>query len=407
MVWLHPALLIALLALAGPVAVHLLRRQQARRLVVPSVRFIEAADRSAVRLQRISDPLLLLIRAAIIACAVLALARPLLLTDRRIAAWNARTARAVIIDSSESARSAPTTGIVDAEVSGASPVETLETDDLGVGVRRAAGWLSASPPVRREIVVVSDFQRGAIDAATIADLPPAIGIRFVRTTNAPVPRALGPIALLDNGGSLTIASEIDGTRTRLAYARRPSEWRGFQILGSSTGDNPTGSLLRVVERAGAFAPDAAQPITIRFDASRPPSPSDLAAGDWTFGAAQRFLRATSHLASSMEVSSSHGSLVVRAQADPGSLGAAQILKAALDSRLPVAHFEESEPERIDDATLARWTREPAAPDVTQWRQSDESDGRWLWVAALLLLALESYLRRPFARESPEVMHHAA
>ena len=98
---------------------------------------------------------------------------------------------------------------------------------------------------------------------------------------------------------------------------------------------------------------------------------------------------------------------MRAQADPKSLAGARIVQAALDSRLPPRHFEESEPEGIDDATLARWTREPAAPDVTQWRQIDESDGRWLWVAALGLLALESYLRRPSAREDREMMDHAA
>ena len=81
MVWLHPAVLIGFIALAIPTAIHLLRRRHALRMVVPTVRFIQASDRTAVRLRRISDPLLLLIRAGIIASAVLALARPLWLTN--------------------------------------------------------------------------------------------------------------------------------------------------------------------------------------------------------------------------------------------------------------------------------------------------------------------------------------
>ena len=88
MVWLLPAAFVGLLALAGPLLVHLLRRQRARTLVVPTVRFIPGLDQSIVRLRTPADGWLLLLRMAIVASAALALARPLLLTDARAAAWD-------------------------------------------------------------------------------------------------------------------------------------------------------------------------------------------------------------------------------------------------------------------------------------------------------------------------------
>jgi hypothetical protein len=374
---------------------------------VPSVRFIESADRSMVRLRTISDPLLLLIRAAIIACAVLAVSRPLLLTDQRVALWGKRTARAVLIESTGRGRSAAANGVVAAQLSGADPIDTLETDDLRMGLRRAARWLAASPPVRREIVVISDFRRGVIDAEALAQVPDGIGIRFARVSTDPGGEGVEPISVLDGNGALTVRPQIEGDRTSLSYSRGPLESSGLRIIARpSSTDEQSRSLLRVVGRAGAFAPAAKKPITIQFGGQRP-SPSVTDGGGWSFGAAQRLLRATSKLEVPVSVSSPDGSLVVHAPVDPEALAAAQILQATLDSRVSVRDFEVREPERIDDGTLTRWTRPSAAPGESQWRQSHESDGRWLWVAALVLLTVEAYLRRSSAVDRQRVLGNAA
>jgi hypothetical protein len=370
------------------------------------VRFIESADRSMVRLRRISDPLLLLIRAAIIACAVLAVSRPLLLTDQRVALWGKRTARAVLIESTGRGGSAAANGVVAAQLSGADPIDTLETDDLRLGLRRAARWLAASPPVRREIVVISDFRRGVIDAEALAQVPEDVGIRFARIPTDPGGEDVEPISVLDGDAALAVRPQIDGDRTSVSYSRGPLESSGLRIIAQpSSTDEASRSLLRVVGRAGAFAPAAKKPITIQFGGQRPsPSVTD---GGWSFGAAQRLLRATSNLEVPVSVSSPDGSLVVHAQADPAALAAAQILQATLDSRLSVRDFEVREPERIDDGTLTRWTRPSAVPGESQWRQSDESDGRWVWVAALVLLTVEAYLRRSSAVDRQRVLGNAA
>jgi hypothetical protein len=408
MVWLYPAALIGLVALAGPIAVHLLRRQQATRMVVPSVRFIHPSDRTAVRLRRISDPLLLLIRAAIVASAVLAVARPLWLTDARIARWENRIARVVVIDSSQSARSIDSRDAIATELATANPARSIETDDLDVGIRRAAAWLGTAPPIRREIVVISDFQRGALEDEVLAQIPAAIGIRFVTAKASTPARPRPDVTLIDVDGSLDAEVVLDPSRTSVVYSRGSDRRTGLDILAPSANERDVSSLLRVVRAVGAFAPGADQPISIQFGGPSQREAKDPAsARDWTFGAAQRLLRASSSLNVPLDVSASHGTLMVRSQAAPDSLAAAQILKAALDSRLDPDALAESEPERIPDQTLTAWTRVPAPPDPSQWRQTDESDGRWLWLCALLLLGAETWLRRAAPVERRHVESHAA
>jgi aerotolerance regulator-like protein len=406
MVWLHPTVLIGLIALGVPIAIHLLRRRAVRPMVVPTIRFIQASNRSAVRLLRISDPLLLLIRAGIIASAVLALARPLGLTNARIAAWGGRTARAVIVDSSESARRSANGDVVAAELATATPGRSLETADLALGIQRAAAWLEGAPPVRREIVIVSDFQRGALDESSLAEVPKGIGIRFLRTKDRLEPSPIKGIAVLDREASFTALPAVDGSATRVEYSKRSDQSSGLRIFASS-GEAAISSLWRIVATAGAYAPDSAQPMMIQFDAAASTLAVDVSGGDWTFETAQRLLRATSDLRIPIRVSRARGSLVVRAQVDAKSLAAARVVQEALDARVPIEHFQESEPERIEEATLARWTREPAPPDLTQWPRTDESDGRWMWTAALLFIGLESYLRRRPGRAHREVIDHAA
>ena len=54
--WLQPAALIGLLALAGPILIHLLRRQRAPRVLFPSLRFVRPTRTAAVRLRVPSGP---------------------------------------------------------------------------------------------------------------------------------------------------------------------------------------------------------------------------------------------------------------------------------------------------------------------------------------------------------------
>jgi hypothetical protein len=93
--------------------------------------------------------------------------------------------------------------------------------------------------------------------------------------------------------------------------------------------------------------------------------------------------------------------------DPRSLEAAQLVKAALDARVDAHALAEHEPARIAAATLARWSRAPAPPEAGAWRQSEQSDGRWLWLTVLVLIGAESVVRRSPAAAARRPEAHAA
>ena len=78
--WQQPAALFGLVLAAIPLIIHLLRTRRADRIQFPSIRFIKPSTTAAVRLRSPSDWSLLAVRTAIVTAAVLALARPVLLT---------------------------------------------------------------------------------------------------------------------------------------------------------------------------------------------------------------------------------------------------------------------------------------------------------------------------------------
>ena len=112
--------------------------------------YCEACDASAaVRIGPPSDLLLLAVRAAVVACAVLGAAQPLLLSAPRLAGWNGRIARAVVVDASDSMRAGEVAdgaastarSAVDAERASASLSNEFQDANIADGLRRAAAWL--------------------------------------------------------------------------------------------------------------------------------------------------------------------------------------------------------------------------------------------------------------------------
>ena len=192
MIWRNPVAWLGLATLLIPVAIHLLVRHRAEPRPFPSLRFVQPTRLASVRRKMISDWPLLLIRMAMLAAAVAALADPLWQSAARRAEWNARQARAIVVDTtpsvSRSARGDAVRSLVQREAASAFRAETFGTKDVADGIRRAAAWLRTAPPARRELVVISDFQLGALDAAMLRDIPSHVGIRFVRSSAAPVTR---------------------------------------------------------------------------------------------------------------------------------------------------------------------------------------------------------------------------
>jgi hypothetical protein len=98
-------------------------------------------------------------------------------------------------------------------------------------------------------------------------------------------------------------------------------------------------------------------------------------------------------------------LLVRVAAPAASFIAAAAISAVLKAR----HGDVSQPEQeiagIQASDLAAWSREPAPVRQEQWHHIEDSDARWFWLAALLLLALEQVGRR--ARTGEEEVRIAA
>lgn len=99
----------------------------------------------------------------------------------------------------------------------------FETPALRSGIDEAVAHLGQEPPARREIVVVSDFQQGALTDRDLRSVPPGIGVRFERMAAAPADRtALGwPLLLRDAEGVALWAPLVfvDPAGTRVTYQR--------------------------------------------------------------------------------------------------------------------------------------------------------------------------------------------
>ena len=203
MIWQSPWAWLGLLALAVPVLIHLLGRRSARVQRFPTLRFIEATPPVATRRTRLTDIPLLLVRMAILAAAVAALAGPLLLTADRERDLGRSVARAIIVDTSASvagdmAQGGAVAGAQGAGATqrGARPIELarreaarlagaggtavrLETRSPALAIPGAVAWLDRQPG-RRELVIISDFQVGSIDSADLALVPSDVGIGLVQ-----------------------------------------------------------------------------------------------------------------------------------------------------------------------------------------------------------------------------------
>ena len=431
--WLNPIALVGLLGALGPVIAHLLRRQCANRLPFASIRFVRAASTAAVRLRLPSDLALLLIRVAIVAGAALAWAQPLFVTPGRRASWDGRLARAIVVDVSASmtAASQRAADAVAAEAAGASPVVRVEAERLSEGLARAVDALETAPPSRREVVVVSDFQHGSLAAADIETIPPQIGLRFVNVGELPVSVEFrGDVSSSASGVDARVQqvrAAREGTGVRLTAA--PSGAAGLRLMDAG----PAGDgLLRAVATAGAPAPSAGEPLAVAFatsarenpvgssthapDVGRPAMPAwmirtiVMMRRDPALAEAARDHRARSSLSgtSGIVVARDAGGapmLVARAAGrelllvvagTPLDYMAAAALRSALIARRGDRAWEEHETVPIPAARLAGWKREPAPIGTTGWQELSDGapgDARVLWLVVLMLLGVETIVRR--------------
>jgi hypothetical protein len=459
MVWLAPRAFAALALLAGPVIVHLLTRRTARRVIFPATHFVRATQAASVALRLPSDIGLLLLRLAIVGVAVMAAARPLVMTQWRLAGWNARVSRAIVIDSSPSmsfdtARDALGGGIAGRlaaqEMQDAFEARAVTRTILTDGIERAVGWLRTVPPSRREIVVISDFQRGSLDADTLTAVPANVGIRFIRAGVPPeTRRTVLPSIEGWRAGVWQATATIDAAGTRASWVRRGPAGapRWISVDANAADADAADRALRAAVSPGVPAGDEGDRVLVRFAGAeplRPPahpirsawiaraalalssdgdtgvgSPASISDRDTGVGSPTPIENGdpTPRVTPPPVVSERDGVMIVDAGVSAAALEAPAIVRAALLAVRPASIADtEAETVTLTDGDLARWRRDPAPVTSaaaliggeSAGALAAESDARWFWALALLLLGVEWRLRRtPLQASDREVRANAA
>ncbi len=431
MTWLAPWAWAGLVLLALPVVIHLLGRSPTRRLVFPSLRFIETSRLLPVRISALHDPGLLLLRLLILTAAVAALARPRLPTPIDPTA-TPPLVRAVIVDTSHSMqRSTPTGGSAMEEgkrlaaqiAADAAVARTIATISPTTALAGTAAWL-AQQAGTRELVIVSDFQLGAIDSLALASIPADIGIRLV-------PVAITPGEVQDR--------EVYTGSSRLRIRSTETGWdiqrdSVAAFLVPWIGGDLEEPQLKALETAGA-QPPLATPIDTtlvpalglrRSDTPYLVPPFTPGVADYLLRLARepllaeaaRYLPPMDSLVPEVPVllrdplgrPVAQLGAVLRQVPDqvfiwtnapvenPGVVLASAAMRLARSLAPPPTELLS---EVIPTATLATWERVPgnAGPPASSTPgEPVRSDGRWLWGMALLLLGAEALWRRQIAAQ---------
>src|SRR5262245_9277463 len=375
MTFLQPWAWLGLIALAAPIAAHLLARRSARRLRFPTVRFLPAPIQTPISRHRLTDILLLVVRCLILIAAVAALAQPAWLTADRRQAVGDSLARAIVVDSGVAAVADP----IATELSSNSTVARVAHTDVPAQlIGEASTWL-AQQAMRRELVLVSDFRTSTLSKADLDRVPTGIGIKLVPVS--PSARSTSPIELRD--GPLMLAGASDQA-TALAA-------RGAAIAhaGTSAGrkDRPVALLFAGHEERDALLKEAReidQPWM--FDVFRTITEDHLV-NSAALETGRPVLEIVSPLATRIN-RETHLLLVMTVP--PASLMSAAVIRATAQAVAPAqATSNSSHP----DDQLKAWER-PAAtlmPDEAQFPNG--SRGRWLWLAGLMLMVIEGVLAR--------------
>jgi hypothetical protein len=417
MTWHNPWVWLGTLLVAVPVLIHMLARSSARRQRFPTLRFFDDARIAAVRRSRITDVPLLLVRAAVIVAAVAALAQPYIHTAERRARLSQQVTRIIVVDTSTSmlratadGRSALAAARAEAAALADAAATIVETAAPGAVLHGAGAALAARSGVR-EVVVLSDFQTGAVDSLDVASVPAGTGVRLHRIAVDDAPRAARE---LRSGAYAVSVHDDDGfvwRRRRLpddsitpaitVLAGAAERAVADAALAAGLADAPAAAhgrravvLLPAAEdRAAVLA--AARPldepwmadafVAIRGDAALRAAADRVVPGggrDEAAGDLQPMTDATGALL-----------LVVPDGAD--GLVIATLVAAAARALAGPPRVRELESAVLPDSVLTQWQR-PAVADAAG-ADAGGSDGRWLWLLALVLLGVETLLRRRTAR----------
>jgi hypothetical protein len=233
MSFLAPLFFAGLAALAVPVLIHLIQRERKNVVQFPSLMFVRRIPYSSIRRRRIHNWTLLMLRLAAIALIVAAFARPFFRSTTLAAAAGGARDIVVLLDRSysmghgdqwERAKQAAVDAVASMSngdraalvvFSSAAEIAVQPTDDhdrlqaeikattlssgstrLGPALKLAGSLLAPSNLPRREVIVVSDFQRAAWSPGDGLRLPAGTTVTPVSVTATNTRNvAVAPVAI--------------------------------------------------------------------------------------------------------------------------------------------------------------------------------------------------------------------
>ena len=440
MIWLNPLALFALAAIAAPFLIHTLVQRRAERFSFPTLRFLQPTRLAAIRRHLLEDAVLLAVRAAILAAAVAALAAPLIVTAARRQAWERRIVRAIVVDSE------PTTFAPDALRQGPAPYRMRQFTGASLkdSIRRAVAWIEMAPPARRELVVVSAFAIGSVDAADVEAIPTSIGIRFERRGGLPQTRTFSGGRVIGAGSPRGLRHDPSAYALRL-LAREVTFAGALTKVGEAATSEAPAWPIDVVhspdaktavdaakaavlsQQVWASAPDRRARLVIGGDAATGSVVSDASPirPAWMADAVARIARDADLSAAGARVGTglsdaffmgapwhtvtsaadgrplaiaagSPSRLIVVSAARASDVVTPLLMRSIANAIVGTPDLQRAEVVPIKDRLLREWSRPAGVPDTPRLdtlEQGREDDRRWFWLAALCLLAIEMSMRR--------------
>jgi hypothetical protein len=399
MIWLAPLAWLGLAAVAVPIAVHLIGRRRPTLLPFPTLRFLPETRLAVRPRRRIQDPGLLALRVAIVVAAAAALAGPLLLSGHRGGTPRPVT-RAIVVDASAS-MSRPTPDGRSAAVEARARAQRLAAESpqsrvidaarLEGGLDDAIGWLELQGG-RREIVLISDFQAGGLDASDVGRVPAEYGVRIERVPVAPRGRVEAGAVRLDEA-TLDVTLDLDAAATAVSWTRRAAD-APPPIEIDAAGPPPAASWAAIQRAAAAGGIPAGAPARKIIVTTAPPPESPSPPAPWMFdvlAASHRVLNDDDRSRVRFAMPSA-STLVTSMDPSTDALTAARLVRALADAAVERTQLPELEPATLADSDTQSWTREPGTTAGAR-PGTDESDARWLWAVVLILLGVETLVRR--------------
>jgi hypothetical protein len=196
------------------------------------------------------------------------------------------------------------------------------------------------------------------------------------------------------GGVWQATATIEAAGSRVSWVRgggaEAVPW--ISVAAASADAAAADRALCAAVSPGVSAGDAGRRVIVRFAGAPPAVPAaQPVTSPWIASAA--LSDALRGVEPAVTVSERDGVMVVDAPIAASAFEAPAVVRAAILAVRPAAIVdEESEVASLADEDLARWRRDAAPVTTSAIPTANDSDGRWLWALALMLLAVETRLR---------------